>query len=309
MTHIEVETGGGVLSYELRDKAAYITAHRGIDPELFIPESIQTPDGELVAVKGVGRKAFLSDRYLHRVELPVTIENIGDWAFAGCKRLEVFSMYKSTTLSSRVFKNCNILNQVILRNPEEEWGLTKRDIDVSFLMAAVNLLLDDKHLFSPQRAGDDDWLKHWDMRMELLLNEPDEEGYSLMLACGEEEYDGKDNTIEHYLNMRRSRKVRICLVRLKYDSLLSDEKRQMLQTYLYEHRAGTSSPETWQVVLEEHGDEEDYYRIIHECGCITSENLEIMLSDMGERHARMKAYILRLATPNEDDDFFSQMEL
>ena len=47
------------------------------------------------------------------------------------------------------------------------------------------------------------------------------------------------------------------------------------------------------MILEEHGDERQFYELLTQLGGVTEENFQGMMEDMGERHAEMKAYLMR----------------
>ena len=94
-----------------------------------------------------------------------------------------------------------------------------------------------------------------------------------------------------------------------HDAALSDERRERLGSYLYEHRAGTEHPDAWRVVLEEHGDEEEYYDVLRRYGCIDDAAIGVMLSDMGDSHAGMKSYLIRLSSETSDEGFFDSFDL
>lgn len=358
MTYFEISTSNGTLGINLYETYAEVSAHRGREVSVEINKTVSYPGKEDVSypITRIAKKAFLSDKYIHRIDIPETVKSIGDWAFAGCRELEQIYVSRDVVLENGVFKDCVSLNQVFLKGPtpEDMPDGDKAKVDVSFLLAAVINQLEDKYLFDFFRAGTLEWLENWDRRMDMILNEPDDEGFVALLACGEEDYEGRDNTLSAYLSRRRRRKVRICMVRLLHDVNLSEERRKILREYLYRHRAGAMLPEmsgsagnytddghmgrmhvgrtgqiqdlfadenskskddltlqdeTWKVVLEEHGDEEEYYSLMVDCGCVTRENKELMLNDMGERHARMKAYLLRMGNDDSGDDFFSDLEL
>lgn len=326
--YIENDTPSGVIGFDINtDDAGACTAsvnsHRGRDVELHIPAYLDMPDiapagtgGDArIPVTAIDKKAFLSDKYLHEVTVPDTITQIGEWAFAGCRSLQGISVPRGVDVANGAFKDCTDLRRVDLRDAQDEAGgaadTTTADHtdDTAYLLAAVIQLMEDRYLFDLREAGSPDWISNWDMRMDSILSEPDEEGFSALLACGEEDYEGRDNTLDAYLTRRRRRKVRICLVRLMHDHGLSDERRDRLGSYLYEHRAGTEHPDAWQVVLTEHGDEEEYYDVLRRYGCIDDEASAIMLNDMGDAHAGMKAYLIRLSTQSGDAGFFDAMEL
>jgi len=340
MQYVEIDTHNGSLGYNIDEKRAVLTSYRGRDVELIIPEKISAYfHGELIEIPVVlvAKKAFLSNKNLRRIELPNSVLNIGDWAFAGCRNLEELSLCRDVNLENGVFKDCVNLKRVNINGEENS--------DISFLLASVIYLLEDKYLFDLKRAGKDEWITNYDKRIDAVLAEPDDEGFVALLACGEEDYEGKDNTLEAYLRRRRMRKVRICFDRLLHDINLSEDRRKRLEEYLYIHRAGsylgeiseqksdfsddghlgrmhlpnsktiydenrlTLQDETWQVVLNEHGDEQEYYQMMIDCGCVSKENLDLMLNDMGDRHARMKAFLLKNNTNALTNSFFDDLEL
>lgn len=308
--YIETDSPSGVIGYRITtDDAgrtvASVNSHRGRDVELHIPAYIDDAADDCIPVTGIDKKAFLSDKYLHEVTVPDTVTRIGEWAFAGCRSLRSISLPRGIDAANGAFKDCIELRQVDLRGDEP----TGSSDDVGYLLAAVIGLMDDRFLFDLKEAGSPDWIAGWDMRMDTILAEPDEEGFSALLACGEEDYEGRDNTLDAYLSRRRRRKIRICLVRLLHDAALSDERRERLGSYLYEHRAGTEHPDAWRVVLEEHGDEEEYYDVLRRYGCIDDAAIGGMLSDMGDSHAGMKSYLIRLSSETSDEGFFDSFDL
>ncbi len=306
--YIETDSPSGVIGYRITtDDAgrtvASVNSHRGRDVELHIPAYIDDAADDRIPVTEIDKKAFLSDKYLHEVTVPNTVTRIGEWAFAGCRSLRSISLPRGIDAANGAFKDCIELRQVDLR------GTPIMADDVGYLLAAVIELMDDRFLFDLKEAGSPDWIAGWDMRMDTILAEPDEEGFSALLACGEEDYEGRDNTLDAYLSRRRRRKIRICLVRLLHDAALSDERRERLGSYLYEHRAGTEHPDAWRVVLEEHGDEEEYYDVLRRYGCIDDAAIGVMLSDMGDSHAGMKSYLIRLSSETSDEGFFDSFNL
>ena len=304
MRYIEIDTPSGVMGFDIDDDRASVSSIRGRDTELSVPDSITYQETEY-PVSRIGRKSFLSDKYLHELSIPTSVTYIDDWAFAGCKNLRSISMGRNVLLGNGVFKDCRSLERVIISDDKETDKMTT---DASYLLAAVSKLMDNRFLFDPENAGTEDWFANWDRRMISVLSEPDEEGFSALLACGEEDYEGRDNTIEAYLARRRRRKVRICALRLLHDSCLTDDDRKTITSYLYDHRAGTGSPSFWEVVLKEHGDDEEYYKLMCDLGCVDISNIDIMLDDLGQSHPGMKSYLIRF-TSGSDEGFLDSMEL
>ncbi|MBQ8947191.1 MAG: leucine-rich repeat protein [Lachnospiraceae bacterium] len=316
MQYTEIDTRLGVTGYTINGKEAHLTAVRGRDSELEIPEYIEIA-GEQVRVTDVGRKAFLSDKYLHHLVLPASVESIGDWGLAGCRNLESVTLSRHTMLGNGTFKDCEKLNRVILCGSEAAPDSMKMAVggdrsqrdDVSYLLAAVIRLMNDRYLFDLREAGSSEWYKNWDMRMRAVLDESDEDGFSALIACGEEDYEGKDGNLDTYTSFRRKRKVRICMIRLLHDNLLGEDDRRIISDYLYSHRAGTDMPETWTVVREEHGDSEDHYRLMCDLGCVDPGNIDTMLNDLGDSHPGMKAFLIRYIGEESSGGFLDDMML
>ncbi len=141
--------------------------------------------------------------------------------------------------------------------------------------------------------------------MLSLMAKEDAEGFSKMLLCGEEDYGSKENNLDYYIGQRRRFKVRLAMLRLMNDTGLAPAVREDLLAYLRAHTKGGASEETWEVVLEEHGDEREYYRFLLDHDCINDENFSAVLEDMGERHTEMKAFLMnaRGARPEMEEAF------
>ncbi|MCM1155531.1 MAG: leucine-rich repeat domain-containing protein [Roseburia sp.] len=309
----EMETAYGVLRYEVMtgegiDVGVMLTEYRGKDIEL---EITQTMAGAPVTV--VGKKAFLGAKSLRRILLPACITDIREWAFASCSNLETVVLpHRKISVGQGIFKDCGSLRRIILAEHQDataggcgagilanaETAEIRDDTAyaeseaVSYLLAAAVNRLDAFYLFDPAAAGSNEWLKQWDARMMALMAQADTDGFSKMLLCGEEDYGSRENDLDYYVEQRRRFKVRLAMLRLMYDIGLSADDREQLSVYLQAHKKGECSEETWRVVLEEHGDEREYYQFLLDHGCINGENFDAMLADMGEKHTEMKAFLM-----------------
>ena len=302
--YMEIDTASGVLGLNISEDEAGISTHRGRDVEINIPASVNCADKQ-VPVTYIGRKAFLSDKNIRQIHVPDSVTRIDEWAFAGCRALDTISIHRAISVSNGAFKDCVSLECVELREKDDRGAVA----DTGFLLAASIRLMEDRFLFDLTGAGSTDWYGKWDMRLRSIMDEPDEEGFSSLLACGEEDYEGRDNSLEAYLSRRRQRKIRLCMVRLMHDHMLAEDMREALVTYIYEHRAGTANPDSWIVVLNEHGDEEAYYKLLGDCGCIDPASKEIMLKDMGEKHTLCKSFLIRYDISYGGDSFFDSMSI
>lgn len=297
----KTDTGRGSLQYEISEGYATLTEYRGRDTVLTVPERI---DGVPVAV--IGKKAFLGAKGLRELAVPETVMQIHDWAFAGCSNLESLTLPRNgLAIGQGVVKDCFKLQRIII---DKDGGGYEAEA-VSYLLAAAMNKLEAFYLFDTSAAGGREWLEQWDARLISVMGQQDTEGFSKMLLCGEEDYGSKDNDLDYYVEQRRRFKVRLAMLRLIYDIGLQSSVRDMLLSYLQAHRKGERSEETWKVVLEEHGDDRMYYRFLLDNGCITEENFDAVLSDMGEGHTEMKAFLMNEQSARyKNRDAFAALE-
>ena len=277
----ERDTAQGSIRYDILEGTVVVGAYSGRDAELVIPEQVED-----FPVVWIGKKAFLSNKTLRKIVLPETLAGIGDWAFAHCGRLETVTLpYRRLEVGQGVFRECPLLSQIADREGAQE--------DVSFLLAATVGLLDAVYLFDLENAGSENWLTAFDARVKTRMALADNDGFSKMLLCGEEDCGSRDTDIGYYMEQKRREKVRLAMLRLFHDYGLKEEFRAELAAYLLSHVKGCESEETWRVILEEHGDERQFYELLTQLGGVTEENFQGMMEDMGERHAEMKAYLMR----------------
>lgn len=295
----------GIFTVREYKKGVEVVSYEGEDIYLTVPEELGKP------VISLGKKALLSCKQVRRVSLPETIEEVGDWAFAYCDELrEIRIPAKNIRFGKGIFRECRKLRLVTVGGKSEEAGA---------LLAAAVILLDAPYLFTPLRCGDDDWLKQWDARMLQMLRAADKEGYSKMVLCGEEDYGSRENNLDYFLNQKRKKKVRIAFMRLLNPVGLAEEVAEELEDYLRAHTAGSGYAggmpadildETWQVLLEEHGEDSEYYKLFTKIGCLTADNFDRILSQTGENCPEMKAWFLKYKEETIGyQDFFEDLML
>lgn len=295
----------GIFTVREYKKGVEVVSYEGEDIYLTVPEELGKP------VISLGKKALLSCKQVRRVSLPETIEEVGDWAFAYCDELrEIRIPAKNIRFGKGIFRECRKLRLVTVGGKPEEAGA---------LLAAAVILLDAPYLFTPLRCGDDDWLKQWDARMLQMLRAADKEGYSKMVLCGEEDYGSRENNLDYFLNQKRKKKVRIAFMRLLNPVGLAEEVAEELEDYLRAHTAGSGYAggmtadildETWQVLLEEHGEDSEYYKLFTKIGCLTADNFDRILSQTGENCPEMKAWFLKYKEETIGyQDFFEDLML
>lgn len=299
----ELNMPHGTLRYSIAGDTVQIVGYRGRDTELVIPAEI---DGGRVT--HIGKKAFLSNKMLRQISLPESVVRVDDWAFAYCTKLsKIILPYHHMEIGQGVFKECFCLEQIIDECADEKESKTA---DIAYLLAAAMSRLDAFYLFDFENAGTDGWIAQWDSRMQSVMAAEDTEGFSKMLLCGEEDYGSKENNLDYYTEQQRRRKVRLAMLRLMHDYGLKETVRDNLKEYLLAHVKGQPTEETWKVVLEEYGDDLQYYRFLIELGSVNEDNFQAMMEDMGESHTEMKAYLMKYHSEyHAAEDAFAMFEL
>ncbi|MBQ7066479.1 MAG: leucine-rich repeat protein [Lachnospiraceae bacterium] len=281
MKKAEFHLRGGIFFYVKEKEGISILEYQGNEVTVEVPKEIEN-----IPVTGIGKKAFLSNKKVRRVILPETVKIIENWAFSHCSQLESVTFSKDVVLGKGAFLDCVKLRKIHLCPVWEEAVANF----IPFLLAAVPVMLDADYLFVPREAGTNSWLQKWDARMLTILRKDDEEGYTKVILCGEEDYG---NNPEDFAKEKRKGKVRLAFLRLLYSYGLSEEIEKELKEYLLAHTKGCESEETWEVLLLEHGEEAEYFQLFMDIGCVTEENFQDILTDMKEDYPEMKGMLIR----------------
>ncbi|MCM1099892.1 MAG: leucine-rich repeat domain-containing protein [Clostridium sp.] len=312
----EYKIPGGSLYYEKTDegdgtRAVCVTRMQGTPGELEIPERIED-----LPVRAIGRKAFLSKKSLRKVIVPAGVREVGDWAFAYCDSLrtvifrgaEQDADMERQRQTERSGSDLRFGRAVFLECARLRFVYVDENETTAALLAAAVTVAGAPYLLDAVEAGGREWLDKWDARMMAVLRGADNEGYSKQVLCGEEDYGSTD--LIAYESGQRRIKVRLLLLRLLYPAGLSEDHRQEMETYLRAHTKGCAGEETWRVVLEEYGEDSAVYRLFVELGCVTGDNLEAILSDIGGEYPEMKAYLMRCGEERAGGgDFFESLSL
>lgn len=301
MQEKKLEIRGGNLIYEENRGKVTILRLEGNLVRLVVPAQIGDKP-----VTQIYKKAFFNCRYLRFLTLPDTIEKIDNWAFAHCQQLEQVELpWKLMSLGKDLFIGSGNLKKIVLR-PQE--GSGHDGTEISRLLAVAATGMEDPHLFQIEEAGTPEWLKKWDARMLVLMHEDDNEGYDKQVLAGEEDYERTDRV--RFRNLKRQAKVRLALLRLLNPCGLAEETRTELEEYLRTHTKGCRFEETWEVVLNEFGDDKEYYELFARLGCVTADNFDGLLQDIGDGHTEMKAYLMRYKEEHLGyQDFFDALSL
>ncbi len=292
------EIAGGKLLYNVDKGEITLLSCKTYNSRVQIPREIEN-----LPVTKLGKKAFLSCKSVKELYLPDTLREIGDWAFAYCSMLEsIWFPKENLSLGRGIFKECERLSGIYL--PDKD---SKRQKQVGKLLGVVPIKLEADYLFTLKEAGEEQWLKRFDEKLWEFLTRPDEEGYTKMVYCGEEDIVAN---MDLYLAKRQREKAGLCFLRLINDMGLSSEFGKALSAYLRTHTRGCASEAAWEVVFEEHGNEPEYYEAFTKAGCLTEENYDGILAQMGSQYPEMKGYLMRYRSQNMDSsDFFDILSL
>lgn len=288
-------TEGGQLAYAEYKNGILIKRYRGIAAKIKIPEFI---DGKPVIA--IEKKAFLSCKTIKEINLPDTIEEIGDWAFAHAEQLRTIIIPdRALARGKELFLGCVRLKEISVRTLDE-----LNRLGLGRMLAMAVTVLHDYFLFEPLEVGDDAWVNRWDAKLLDFIRLDDLDGFEELWTCGEEDYEGKDYDIKSYPVEKRKMKLRIVYFRLLHPYKLKAEMEQELKNYL------RTSPEAWDIIMEEHADNLEYYKLFADAGCITEENFDTLLTDLSNGSAEIKAYLLKYKDEHlKAADAFSAFEL
>lgn len=295
---IDLEITGGRLQIRIKDGEATVESCRGTQGRVVIPD-----EAEGILITAVERKAFLSCRQLREIILPAGLRQIGDWAFAYCANLtNVWLPRHSMNLGKGIFKDCQALTGIFYLD-----GHSAKERQAGILLGTVPVKLEAEYLLVPGEAGSEQWIARYDAKLQEFLAQPDEDGYTKMVYCGEEDIMAN---MDLYLAERRRAKARLCYLRLINPVCLEKGFEQELTEYLRDHTRGGESEAAWEVVYQEHGNEQEYYEAFTRAGCVTEENYDAILSQMGEKYPEMKGYLMRYRSEKmEETDFFDLLSL
>lgn len=289
--------------------------------EIHLPTSVQS----------IGDWAFAYCSNLERVTIPKSCISLGKSLFLDCERLECISgicrsgealaelqktMVPGTGRISES-KECRKGSETGMQensglqetgtqekhNLQEAWPR-----EIGRLLAAAVTQLEAYYLLEPAAVGSPEWLRRWDARLEAVMNAEDQEGYSKQVLCGEEDYGSTD--LNAFLQAKRQKKVRLAMLRLLCSEGLSPGARQRLADYLTAHTQGCESEEGWQVLLAEGEAHPEYVQLFLQLGCVTRENIGVMLGQMREDQPQMRAAFLRYQQEKLGyGDFFAELSL
>lgn len=267
----------------------------GTSGKIIVPDEVKG-----LPVKEIGNKAFLSCKQVTQILLPESLETLGDWAFAHAQNLQSISLFpRPVRLGKDVFLGCSRLKQIEIYGKRAEYGV---------MMLAAVTVLKAPWLFSPERAGENNWLLAWDESLCLFLDSDDKDGFTPLCAGGEEDYDGEENDPLFYAHKKRMKKAGLCCFRLLFSLGLNPERKRRLQDYIAAHTKGRKEEEAWESFVKEYAKKPEYWPVFLEAGGMEEANAGQILEALQDSHVELKAYLLReWQKRRRTGDFFEKM--
>ncbi len=278
-------------------KQITIEEYQGSSLVLHVPAGIEH-NGEEVQVTTIGKKAFLGNSYLTKIVLPETVTFIENWAFAQCENLKLLVLGHAA-FGKGVFDGCINLENVCINMTEPN--------SLSALLASINYLPGAEYLLYDSHIGNEQWFLKWDSKLNEFLGEDDEEGYTNLVLCGEEDIQ---RSVPGYISDKKKIKSKLCLIRLLNQEKLSQNMKESFTNYILDHVKGCDHDEAWQLILEQYGNNMEHYKLLERIGAIREDNIDMMLIDMGEKYAEAKAYLINYKNKHfASTDVFASFEL
>lgn len=177
----------------------------------------------------INKKQFYGDRNLVSYSVPETVTEIGDWAFARCRKLKRIAIpRKIKRIGREAFAECESL--VAAYFYEGHWNEAWDDPGTEGELMALAMRyfpevqrvvsgMQESELTVDMAAADaSGWLRGWDEACGRFLQRPDEEGFVPFLAGGEEDYaDDGESLAAH------CRKAQLTKAKMAYRRLLADQ--------------------------------------------------------------------------------------
>ena len=342
-------TKEGALILKEYKKGLEVVSYEGEDIYLTIPGTVAGKEGtEGKAVISVGKKAMLSCKSLRRVELPQTIEEVGDWAFAYCDSLRELSLPgKEIRFGKGIFRECGKVRFVTVEGKHRDIGALLAAavtlLDAPYLFTPVGcgeedwLRQWDARMLQILRAADRDGYSKMvlcgeedygskENNLDYFLNQKRKSKVRiafmrLLYPVGLQ--SGVKEELENYLREHTAGsgfsagyvpESKNGTVIVSSGGSASGNRRAADNGSAYGALSGRENAdvwdETWQVLLEEHGEDSEYYKLFTKIGCLTEENFDKILSEAGENFPEMKAWFLKYKEETIGyTDFFADLML
>ncbi len=261
----------------------------------------------------IGPKAFLSCKTIESLKLPMGLITIGDWAFAHMHNLtDLYLPAHDIILGKKVFLDCENLQRIhIMDDTSGNEGLAQ-------MMGAAVTILGNMDLLRPHLAGNHNtheaWLADFDESLKEFLVSEDGNGFEPVFYGWFNDDDVYSTQLPLYLKKKRTGKLTLAFMRLRYPLHLADDLKALLQTYLADHMPwGAKADEhtiTWDLLPSYCRSELIYIQIPEQAGAFKTAHIPALIEHLKDASPEVIAYLLNLHTENKcADDFFTHFSL
>ncbi len=261
----------------------------------------------------IAPKAFLSCKTIESLKLPMQLESIDDWAFAHMHNLtDLYMPARKITLGKKVFLDCENLQRIHVM------GETCGNEGLPEMLGAAVTILQNTNLLQPHLAGNCDthesWLAEFDTALEEFLTSEDNHGFEPVFYGWFNDDDVYSTQLPLFLKKKRSGKLTLSFLRLRYSIHLAAPLKTLLQAYLADHMPwGSKATEhtiTWDLLPRYCQNELIYIQILEQAGAFESSYIPTLIDHLQDASAEVIAYLLNLHTANKRaDDFFTHFSL
>ena len=261
----------------------------------------------------IAPKAFLSCKTIESLKLPMTLESIGDWAFAHMHNLtDLYLPARNITLGKKVFLDCENLQRIHIMND------TSGKEGLSEMLGAAVTILKNTDLLQPHLAGSCDthkaWLADFDTALEEFLTLEDNHGFEPVFYGWFNDDDVYSTQLPLFLKKKRTGKLTLAFKRLRYSMHLTEHLRELLQAYLADHMPWGAKTEehtiTWDLLPGYCQDEPVYIQILEQAGAFETAHIPALIDHLQDASAEVIAYLLNLqSTSQRSNDFFEHSSL
>lgn len=301
------------MSAEKSKKYYAYESYTGNDTHVILPAQ---KDGLPLTV--IAAKAFLSCRTIERLELPDTLEQVEDWAFAHMKNLrELIFPPKEIQFGKKVFLGCDNLERISLRGMKDQYE------GIPFFLASMVRWLDEMPVqlaLAGDPQGQWEWLDTYDRALLDFLDKPDDVGFEPAFI-GWFHVEDVDDQKQDYIVERRKCKIRLALQRLRYPEGASQNTQRQLGEFLLgagENQDDTRNCEASRMPslflelcrVEGYGQDIRYFQIWQHIGGFALYSPQFLLEQLPEADPEVRGFLMNCSLSQErKDDFFEGMEL
>lgn len=262
----------------------------------------------------VGTKAFLSCRQVEKLELPDTLEQVEDWAFAHMKGLKEITLpAKEIQFGKKVFLGCDGLRRVMLTRGGEPLQGQYEGMPC-FLASVFRLSLDNIQgkLSDLRLAGDAEgqwqWLACYDEAVSAYLRRPDDHDFEPAFI-GWFDVEDVDDQKAGYMILRKREKIALVFQRLLYPERMTSQTEKLFGEYLV-RKEPDQVLELMRDTGEGLGGCVKYFQIWRQLGGFERYSPKFLLEELENADPEVRSYLLECELENAaGEDFFGGLEL